>query len=192
MRERYCCVIVESRNTQISGMLNTVSVYKIGMRGKETSPCYGFLLPGHWPRELSVTHPRTHKKNTNASKRVYAPHQPPWRICRQTVVLTLFKVFWISTAQFMLWPRKTLGSSGYSLPDSSSISFQTVSMLVSTIFLLCQSQVFHQSGCVTTRLLFHVFICPPSIAEFPAFKMSLCADGHPQRLASRHLCFFCL
>lgn len=174
-------------------MLGTVSVYKIGMRGKETNPCCGFLLPGHWPLELSVTHPHTHKKtHTHASKHVYAPHQPPWQVCRQTVVLTLFKVFWISTAQFMLWPRKTLGPSGYSLPHSSSISFQPVSMLVSIIFLLCQSEVFHQSGYVTTRLLFHVLICPPSTAESPAFKMSLCADGLPQRLASRYLWLFCL
>lgn len=62
--------------------------------------------------------------------------------------------------QHTVWPAKTLECLFLSaaLPDSSSISFWPVS----AIFLLCQSEVFHQSVCETTRRLFHVLICPQS------------------------------
>lgn len=59
------------------------------------------------------------------------------------------------------------------LPESSSIFFQPVTMLVSTMFLLCQSEMFHQSGRVTTCLLLRVLICPPSTADSDSAVLSL-------------------
>lgn len=59
------------------------------------------------------------------------------------------------------------------LPESSSIFFQPVTMLVSTMFLLCQSEMFHQSGRVTTFLLLRVLICPPSTADSDSAVLSL-------------------
>lgn len=51
--------------------------------------------------------------------------------------------------------------------------FQPVTMLVSTMFLLCQSEMFHQSGRVTTFLLLRVLICPPSTADSDSAVLSL-------------------
>lgn len=80
---------------------------------------------------------------TQASKCVYASHQPPWQICRQTVVLTLFRVSQTLTAALSLKSDQDRRSAQASfltaaLPDSSSVSFWPFSMRVSTIFLLCQ------------------------------------------------------
>lgn len=86
------------------------------------------------------------------------------------------------------------------LPESSSIFFQPVTVLVSTMFLLCQSEMFHQSGRVTTFLL-RVLICPPSTADFDSAVLSLfsspmehllstinigrlCAESRPPKLDS--------
>lgn len=59
------------------------------------------------------------------------------------------------------------------LPNISSISFWPVSMLVSNIFLPCQSDRFRQGVCVTNLLLPSVFICSPSTVETPPAVPSL-------------------
>lgn len=51
-----------------------VSVYKTIGHGKETDPCYGFLLLGQWPIKLSTTHPHTHKQNPRRHRNVLMHH----------------------------------------------------------------------------------------------------------------------
>lgn len=46
---------------------------KQNRHGKETDPCYGFLLLGQWPVELWATHPHTHKKTIHI-KNVFMHH----------------------------------------------------------------------------------------------------------------------
>lgn len=128
-------------------------VYKTNKRGEETDPCYGFLLLGQWPLELSVTHPHMHKKNPTHIKTclcmasatiadLQADHGDDTHqgYLNTTAVRSLSL-----TRNDTQLERLFLATS----PDSSSISFRSVSTLVSMIFLLCQSEVFYQSVCVT-------------------------------------------
>lgn len=122
-------------------------VYPTHGHGKETDPYYGFLLLGQWPPELSVTQPTCAQKNTHTSQCVHAATmtdlQADHGVDTQQGCLQQHVV--------LVWPGKALKPKQPIFWLSSSISFRPVSMLVSAIFLLCQSEVFHQSVCPRDR-----------------------------------------
>lgn len=171
-------------------MLNTVSVYKIGMRGKGTNPCCGFLLLGHWPRELSVTHPHTHKKtHTHTHENVFMHHIShhdgsagrPW--C------------WRSS-RFFEYQQRSLCFDQERHSAQVAILCQIVPQ--SPFSLSAQSFCFVSQKCFISLAVWLLVFCSmfkfvfPALQSFQYLRLSLCADGHPLRLASRHLCLFCL
>lgn len=173
---------------------------KQNRHGKETDPCYGFLLLGQWPVELWATHPHTHKKTTHI-KNVFMHHTDhrdrsagrPWCwhwsrfLKQQNTVLCLTRNDTQPKCLFLLCqivPQSSFGPSA----------------CLSVISAL--SEV-----CVTAHLLFRVLIRPPSVVQIPTLpysshlvisytspaervpstiNRSLCAERRPWRLPRRH------
>lgn len=139
---------------------------------ENTSPCYGFLLLGHWPQQLSAA---TCAQKQNIPQKT--PHTfKHFKRCLGITLATMTDLqadngvdchqgfYQYQYRSFALTKKDTW---------HKWLFFQPVTMLVSTMFLLCQSEMFHQSGRVTTFLLLRVLICPPSTADSDSAVLSL-------------------
>lgn len=86
-------------------------IKQTGMERKQTR-----VMGSMTPRAVgnTPTYAQTNKtKHTHTPKCVYASIQPPWQICRQTVVLTLIKILKKNKLHqqqrtVLVWPGKTL------------------------------------------------------------------------------------
>lgn len=114
---------------------------------KNTSPCYGFLLLGHWPQQLSAA---TCAQKQNIPQKT--PHTfKHFKRCLGITLATMTDLqadngvdchqgfYQYQYRSFALTKKDTWHKWLFlttALPESSSIFFQPVTMLVSTMFLL--------------------------------------------------------
>lgn len=141
---------------------------------KNTSPCYGFLLLGHWPQQSAATcaqkenHTTKNPTHIQILQKVFRHHlsHHDRSAGRQWCWLSS-KVFINISITVLLWPRKTLGTSGYSwLLLCQKVPQYSFSL---SLCLSAQCFCFVSQKCSISLavwpLLLRVLICPPSTAD---------------------------